>query len=184
MTAETDKECQLFGKLLGYFGFSVDIFHLLFIMDSDYRKRSGSMSKPLSGVKVVELATFVAGPVTGRLLADLGAEVIKVERPDGDAWRITGVSYKPDRFSDDENPVFDIYNAGKKHIALNLKSGEGMEAFHKLLAEADVFVTNTRPKALKRLGLSYEDLKERYPGLIYAILLGYGEEGPDRKSVV
>lgn len=137
------------------------------------------MSKPLAGVKVLEMATFVAGPVTARLLADLGAEVIKVERPEGDAWRITGKSYLPARFTDDENPVFDIYNTGKKHIALNLKTEAGMEAFHKLLAESDVFVTNLRPKALKKLGLSYEDLKEQYPGLIYAILLGYGENGPD-----
>ena len=66
------------------------------------------MSKPLAGVKVVEMATFVAGPVSARLLADLGAEVIKVERPEGDAWRATGVSYLPNRFSKDENPVFDI----------------------------------------------------------------------------
>ena len=140
------------------------------------------MQKPLAGVKVVEMATFVAGPVTARLLADLGAEVIKVERPEGDAWRETGVSYLPKRFSQEENPVFDIYNAGKKHIALNLKTEAGMEAFHKLLAEADVFITNTRPNALKRLGLSYEDLKEKYPSLIYAILLGYGEEGPEAEK--
>jgi len=105
------------------------------------------MSKPLAGVKVVEMATFVAGPVAARLLADLGAEVIKVERPEGDAWRATGVSYLPKRFSKDENPVFDIYNAGKKHVALNLKTQEGMEAFHRLLGEADVFITNTRPRA-------------------------------------
>lgn len=135
------------------------------------------MSKPLAGVKVVELSTFVAGPVSARLLADLGAEVIKVERPEGDAWRATGISYLPNRFSKDENPVFDIYNAGKKHVALNLKSKEGMEAFHRLLAEADVFITNTRPRALKRLGLSYEDIQEKYPSLVYGILLGYGEEG-------
>lgn len=140
------------------------------------------MSKPLAGVKVVEMATFVAGPVTARLLADLGAEVIKVERPEGDAWRATGISYLPKRFSADENPVFDIYNAGKKHIALNLKDPAGMEAFHRLLAEADVFITNTRPRALKRLGLDYEDLKEKYPSLIYAILLGYGEEGPEAEK--
>jgi len=137
------------------------------------------MSKPLAGVKVVEMATFVAGPVAARLLADLGAEVIKVERPEGDTWRTTGISYLPKRFSNNENPVFDIYNAGKKHIALNLKTQEGMEAFHRLLAEADVFITNTRPQALKRLGLSYADIKEKYPALIYGILLGYGEEGPE-----
>jgi len=137
------------------------------------------MAKPLAGIKVVEMSTFVAGPVTARLLADLGAEVIKVERPEGDGWRLTGVGYNPNRFSKDENPVFDIYNTGKKHIALNLKTPAGMEAFHRLLAQADVFVTNTRPKALQRLGISYEDLKDKYPGLVYGILLGYGEEGPD-----
>jgi len=140
------------------------------------------MKKPLAGVKVVEMSTFVAGPVTARLLADLGAEVIKVERPEGDAWRTTGVSYLPRRFSADENPVFDIYNTGKKHIALNLKTQEGMEAFHKLLEQADVFITNTRPRALKRLGLSYENIKGKYPSLVYGILLGYGEEGPESEK--
>jgi len=138
------------------------------------------MEKPLSGVKVVDLSTFVAAPVCCRLLADMGAEVIKVERPDGDTWRLTGRSYCPDRFSDDENPVFDIYNSGKRHIALDLKTPEGKEVFFKLLEQADVFVTNTRPAALKRLGISYEDLKDRFPGLIYGIVLGYGEEGPDK----
>jgi len=136
------------------------------------------MRGPFSGIRVVEMSTFVAGPVTARLLADMGAEVIKVEAPKGDDWRRTGVSYNP-RFSQDENPVFAIYNTGKKHISLNLKTPEGKEAFHRLLEQADVFVTNTRPDSLKRLGLSYEDLKEQYPKLIYAIILGYGEEGPD-----
>ncbi|MBQ6823102.1 MAG: CoA transferase [Clostridia bacterium] len=136
------------------------------------------MDGPLSGIKVVELATFVAGPVTARLLADMGAEVIKVEAPEGDGWRASGVSYLP-RFNSDENPIFDIYNAGKKHISLNLKTAEGKEVLHKLLAEADVLVTNTRPAALRRLGFSYEELKERYPRLIFAAVLGYGEKGPE-----
>ncbi len=138
------------------------------------------MHKPLQGVRVVELSTFVAAPVSCRLLADLGAEVIKVEAPAGDGWRLTGVSYNTARFSDWENPIFDIYNSGKRHIAVNLKTPEGMEAFHKLLATADVFVTNTRPKSLKKLGLDYDALKERYPRLVYGIVLGYGEEGPDK----
>ena len=138
------------------------------------------MEKPLSGVKVLDLSTFVAAPVCCRLLADLGADVIKVERPDGDTWRLTGKSYRPARFSDEENPVFDIYNSGKRHIALDLKTPEGKAAFFKLLAQADVFVTNTRPAALKRLGIAYEDIKEQFPGLIYGIILGYGEEGPDK----
>lgn len=137
------------------------------------------MNKPLNGVRVVELATFVAGPSCARLLADLGAEVIKIEHPNGDAWRITSKNYKPGVYNDDHNPVFDIYNSGKKHISLNLKSSEGIEAFHKLMETTDVFVTNTRPAALERLGIAYELMKERYPRLIYAILLGYGEKGPD-----
>ena len=124
------------------------------------------MSKPLEGYTVVEMSTFVAGPVTARLLADLGATVIKVERPEGDAWRETGISYLPLRFSHEENPVFDIYNAGKQHMALNVKAPGGMEIMDKLLSRADVFVTNTRPAALKRLGLDYESLKERYPKLV------------------
>lgn len=137
------------------------------------------MSGPLSGVKVVELSTFVAAPVCARLLADLGAEVVKVERPVGDDWRRTSVSYIPSRFSDEENPVFDIYNSGKKHIAINLKDAAGMEVFHKLLSQADVLVTNTRPAALERLHLTYDELKQKYPSLIYAMVLGYGEKGPD-----
>lgn len=137
------------------------------------------MQKPLEGIKVVDFSTFVAAPVAGRLLADLGAEVVKVERPEGDGWRQTGLNYNPAYYSADENPVFDIYNAGKKHVGINLKTPEGMAAMKKLLATADVFITNTRPAALKRLGLSYEDIKDAYPRLIYGIVLGYGEEGPD-----
>lgn len=137
------------------------------------------MNKPLSGIKVLELATFVAAPSCCRLLADLGAEVIKVEHPKGDGWRPMAMGLLPNRFTPEENPVFDIYNSGKEHIAINLKSEKGMEAFHKLLAQADVFVTNSRPAALHRLGLAYEDIKEKYPSLIYAIILGYGEKGPD-----
>jgi len=137
------------------------------------------MDKPLSGVRVVELTTFVAAPSCGRLLSDLGAEVIKVEPPAGDMWRISGKTYVPTRFCDEENPVFDIYNTGKKMISLNLKSPDGKEAFFKLLETADVFLTNNRPAALHRLGIAYEDLRDQFPGLVYAILLGYGEKGPD-----
>lgn len=136
------------------------------------------MAKPLEGIKVLDLTTFVAAPVCGRMLADLGADVIKVERPDGDGWREFGIGYNT-RFNHDENPVFDIYNSGKKCIALNLKDPAAKEIFWKLLEQSDVFVTNTRPDALARLGFSYEDVKDRCPRLIYAIVLGYGEEGPE-----
>ncbi len=140
------------------------------------------MAKPLSGVTVVELATFVAAPSCGRLLADLGARVIKLEAPNGDAWRQTGINHVPTRYCKEENPVFDIYNTGKEFVSLNLKTSEGKEAMMKLLSEADVFLTNTRPAGLKRLGLAYEDLCEKFPKLIYAILLGYGEKGPDSQK--
>ena len=136
------------------------------------------MRKPLEGIKVVDLTTFVAAPVSTRLLADMGATVIKIEHPKGDGWREFGINFNA-RFNDDENPVFDIYNSGKKLISVNLKSPEGKEIIWKLLDDADVFVTNTRPDALKRLGLAYEDIKDRYPRLVYAIVLGYGENGPD-----
>lgn len=135
--------------------------------------------RPLEGYKVVDLTTFVAAPVCARLLSDMGAEVVKVEPPKGDAWRQSGVGFLPSRFSQDENPIFDIYNTGKKLVCLNLKSEEGMEAMQKLLSEADVFITNNRPAALKRLGLDFETLHEKYPRLVYGIVLGYGEKGPD-----
>lgn len=137
------------------------------------------MSKPLEGIRVLDLTTFVAAPVCARMLGDMGAEVIKIEHPKGDAWRETGRNFNVSRFGDHMNPIFDIYNSGKKLISLNLKSKEGMDVFWQLLEQADVFVTNNRPDALKRLGISYDDVKERCPKLIYALLLGYGETGPE-----
>lgn len=131
-------------------------------------------------IKIGKIVKYLAAPVTARLMCDMGAEVIKVEAPVGDAWRRQYLMNA--HFSPEENPVFAIYNTGKKHISLNLKSPEGKEAFHKLLSEADVFITNTRPDALKRLGFSYEDIKDLYPKLIYAMVLGYGLEGPDAKK--
>lgn len=139
------------------------------------------MSNPLSGIRVLELSTFVAAPVTARLLSDLGAEVIKVEALGGDSWRQSATNYLP-RFSEEENPIFDIYNIGKKHVSLNLKTAEGKEIFFKLLSESDVFVTNLRVDALKRLGISYDDLKDKYPKLVYAAIIGYGEKGPEANN--
>lgn len=137
------------------------------------------MGKPFQGLKVVDLSTFVAAPVTGRMLADLGAEVIKIEPPAGDAWRLTGISYVPWRYSQEENPVFDIYNSGKKMISVNLKTEDGQKIFHRLIADADVFVTNVREGALERMKISYNDLKSRYPRLVFAQITGFGHKGPD-----
>lgn len=140
------------------------------------------MNKPLSGIKVVELADFVSAPVCARILADMGAEVIKIERETGNAWRATGKASCPWKFTDEENPGYDINNTGKRHIVLNLKTAQGLEACHKLLEKADVFVTNMRVQALKRLGLDYASVKDKYPKMIYAIGLGYGEKGPDANN--
>lgn len=133
--------------------------------------------KPLEGITVVELSTYIAAPSCGRILATQGARVIKVEAPAGDVERKFG----PTLFcpaNDEENPIYDTLNGGKDAVMLNLREPADMEKFHKLLAKADVFLSNNRPKALKKMGLDYDSLKEKYPNLIYAVLLGYGEKGP------
>jgi len=140
------------------------------------------MSKPLSGIKVVELADYVSAPVCARILADMGAEVIKIERNTGNAWRESGKASCPWKFTDEENPGYDINNTGKKHIVLNWKTAEGLSLCHQLREGADVFVTNMGVQALQRLGLDYESIKDRYPRLIYAIGLGFGEKGPDANA--
>ncbi len=137
------------------------------------------MKKPLDGCLVIDLTTFVAAPAAGRLLADLGARVIKIEPPKGDAWRNSGVSMGNTRFSHEENPIFDLYNNGKDLISLNLKTEEGMAVMLQLLSKADVFITNNRPASLSRMGLDYETLHKKFPRLIYGIVLGLGAKGPD-----
>lgn len=135
--------------------------------------------KPLEGVKVVELATYLAAPSCARVLADWGADVIKVEPVEGDVYRRLYANQRMPLY-EDGNPCYDNENANKKFIALNLKSPEGMEAFLKLVGQADVFITNNRPNALKKLKISYEDLSVIFPSLIFADILGYGEKGPDK----
>lgn len=137
------------------------------------------MSKPLEGVKVVELATFIAAAASGRFMADLGADVIKVETAKGDPLRYTAPSEgRP--FSMIENTTWDLENGNKRCISLDMRSEEGKEAFFKLLETADVLITNWRVQALQRAGLDYETLKVRFPKLVYAICTGYGEFGPDK----
>ncbi|WP_371374242.1 CaiB/BaiF CoA transferase family protein [Sporomusa aerivorans] len=134
--------------------------------------------KPLSGYRIIELATFVAAPACARILGDWGADVIKVESPDGDAWRTYGQTMLMPA-NEDENPAWEIANANKRAIALDLKKTEGQKVLHDLLQTADVFITNNRIEALKKLNLDYESLKARYPRLVYGIVTGFGETGPD-----
>lgn len=135
--------------------------------------------RPLSGVKVVELATFIAGPCCARYLADLGAEVIKVEAPSGDPLRYTAVNEgRP--FGDAEDTSFCLENTGKRCIILNTKTDAGREALEKLIADCDIFITNWRQKPLRRAGLDYDTLKVKYPKLVMGFVSGYGEKGPDK----
>jgi len=134
-------------------------------------------NRPLSGIKVVELSTYVAAPSCGKLLSDWGADVIKVETASGDSWRTFGTTHKVTA-TEEENPMFDFVNGGKKSIVLNLKNEEGKEVLFSLLEDADVFLTNTRAKALRKMGLDYDTIKERFPRLIYATITGFGETGP------
>jgi crotonobetainyl-CoA:carnitine CoA-transferase CaiB-like acyl-CoA transferase len=134
--------------------------------------------RPLEGVKIVELSTFIAASSCGRMLADFGASVVKVEAPSGDGFRSFGRAYKCPS-TEDCNPLFDTLNAGKKGLVLDLKNPDGLRAFHKLLAAADVFVTNTRNQGLVSLGLDYKTLMAKYPRLVVANLVAYGEKGAE-----
>ena len=137
------------------------------------------VKRPLEGVKVVEMATFIAVPAVGRILADMGAEVIKIESAKGDNLRFTAPNEgRPSDPHEDTN--FDLENANKKGIVLDLRQPKGKEVLFKLLDDADVFLTNWRPGALARQNLTYDELKVKFPKLIYASLTGYGDKGPDK----
>jgi crotonobetainyl-CoA:carnitine CoA-transferase CaiB-like acyl-CoA transferase len=127
---------------------------------------------PLSGIRVLDLSAYIAGPYGCTLLADMGAEVIKVEPPSGDNLR------KYPSTLEAESRAFLGVNRNKKGLALDLKKPEGLAVLHRLLAEADVLVHNFRPAVPPRLGIAYEQLRERYPALVYCAVTGYGEEGP------
>ena len=137
------------------------------------------MNNTLEGIKVIELSTFIAVPACARFFADLGADVIKIEAAGGDGVRWNGTS-EGRSDSPYENTTFDLENANKRGIVLNLKTPEGKEVLFKLLAEADVFLTNWRPQALAKNGLTYETLHEKFPALVYGTLTGYGDKGPDK----
>jgi CoA:oxalate CoA-transferase len=130
---------------------------------------------PLSGIKVVDLTRVLSGPFCTMLLADMGAEVIKIESlPDGDPIRMQGASKNGLSY------YFASFNRNKKSLTLNLKSEEGRAIFEKLVAGADVVVDNFRPGVLERLGLGEARLRALKPGLICARISGFGETGPYR----
>ena len=136
---------------------------------------------PLEGVRVIEYANYVAAPVTGRLLADWGAEVIKIEPLSGDSMRFVGMQWNFP-VEDEENPLFEMENSGKRDVLIDTTTKEGVEVVYKMLKDADIFITNTRQKALDRAGLNYEKVKEVAPHIVYGHLLGYGDKGPAKDN--
>jgi len=128
---------------------------------------------PLAGMKVIELAHIMAGPVCGLMLADMGADVIKVEKPDGDDSR----RFVPPAMMG-ESAAYMMMNRNKRGVALNLKDPGAVEALTRLLKEADVVIENYRMGTMERLGLGYEDLRAINPRLIYCEISGFGRTGP------
>ena len=133
--------------------------------------------KALDGVRVVEFGQFIAGPGATQILADLGADVIKIESFNGDNSRKFGVSEK----SGYRSGMFMAYNRGKKSITLDLRNPEGVEIARKLALRADVVVQNTRVGVMESIGLDAATLRAEKPGLIYASISGFGTGGPSRE---
>ena len=133
---------------------------------------------PLQGVKVLEISQWIAGPAAGAILADFGADVIKIEHPvRGDAWRgFIKTTIHPKK---DINFPFEQDNRNKRAMTLDLSKAEGQQVAHKLIGKCDILLTNLRPDELKRYDLEYATLAQKYPKLIWANVTGYGLTGPD-----
>lgn len=136
-----------------------------------------SEEKPLAGLRVLDMTRVLAGPFTTMLLADLGADVLKIERPGvGDDARHFGP------FKNGRSLYFVSINRGKRSMTLNLKTEAGKEIFRRLIEEHDILVENFRPGVMEKLGFGYETLREINPRLIYAASSGYGHTGPDSRK--
>ena len=135
------------------------------------------MGGPLDGVRIVELGVWVAGPAAGGLLADWGADVIKIEPPAGDPARGFAKMLGGDV---PFNPPFEMDNRSKRSIVIDFASPGGLDLAHDLVGRADVFLTNIRLEALERLGLDPDTLRDRNPRLVYSIITGFGMDGEDR----
>ena len=133
---------------------------------------SDAVKGPLEGIKVIELAHVMAGPVAGLMLADMGADVIKVEKPTGDDTRHSAP------YIGDEAASYMMMNRNKRGIVLNLKDTEQAAMLREMIRTADVVLENYRPGTMEKLGLGYDDLKKDNPGLIFGSITGFGRTGP------
>jgi len=132
-------------------------------------------SGPLSGIRVLDMTSVVLGPVATHILADYGAEVIKVEPLEGDLMRANGVSLHKGMSS-----IFLAINRNKRSLAIDLKSPQGRDVLHRLIPKVDVLVHNMRVRAIGRLGFGYERVRELNPGIVYCVATGFGQDGPYR----
>ncbi|CAN7773784.1 CoA transferase [Cupriavidus necator] len=130
---------------------------------------------PLDGIRVLDLTSVVLGPLATQVLADFGADVIKVEGPEGDLMRANGVSRHPGMSS-----IYLALNRNKRSIVLDLKTDEGADTLRRLIADADVLVHNMRMAAIERLGFGYEAVARLNPRIVYCVATGFGQDGPDR----
>ena len=138
------------------------------------------MAGPLEGLRVIELGVWVAGPAAGGILADWGADVVKIEPPAGDPARTFGRMLGiPSHDRQHESPPFEMDNRGKRSVVLDLTTEDGRAHALDMLTDADVFITNIRTGALRRIGLDFESLTTANPRLVYGLITGYGNEGPD-----
>ena len=131
------------------------------------------MAGPLQGIRIIEFSQIIAGPISGVLLSDLGADVIKVEPPWGDPWR-AGIS----PISESESKGFITVNRGKRSVCLDLTTEEGRSIVHRLISKADVVTVNNRADVLPALGIDYETLKGVKPDIIYSEITAFGRQGP------
>ena len=131
------------------------------------------MTGPLVGIKVVDFSEIIAGPLAGRLLSEMGADVIKVEPPWGEAWRLN------QRFAATESRHFMEYNRGKRSLPLDLTKTEAQDILQRLIPQTDVVLVNFRPDVAVKLGVDYAALNKLNPRLVYCELTAYGREGPD-----
>ena len=132
---------------------------------------ASTTQRPLEGLRVIDLTRVIVGPYATQFLGDMGADVIKVESPDGDLTRSVGPQQNPDMSAN-----FLIFNRNKRSIVLNLKNEDGRKALYELVRTADVFVVNYRPQALAKLGITYDELRAINDKLIYCRVVGYGED--------
>ena len=136
----------------------------------------------LEGIKVVDLTAYVAAPACPRILGEMGATVYKIEPFTGDEQRTQGASWGMKSKTEFDDQAYDLSSMNKQWLSVNLKTAQGLEFVYRLIGDSDIVVTSFRDKALKKLGLDYETLSEKFPHIVFGQMRGYGERGPEKDS--